>query len=82
MEENEECMPFDLVIRNGRVINAASGLDIIADVGIRSKRIASIEPDQLILVLALVERSRCVSREEGSILMLLSTQEVLKINHL
>ena len=45
MEENEEGSPFDLIIRNGRVINPASGLDIIADVGIKSKRIASIEPD-------------------------------------
>ena len=45
MEENEECWPFDLIIRNGRVIDPASGLDVIADVGIKSKRIASIEPD-------------------------------------
>ena len=45
MEENKQGLPFDLIIRNGRVINPASGLDIIADVGIKSKRIASIEPD-------------------------------------
>ena len=45
MEDNEECLPFDLIIRNGRVINPASGLDLIADVGIKSKKIVSIEPD-------------------------------------
>jgi len=45
MQENEECLLFDLIIRNGRAINPANGLDIIADVGIKSKRIASIEPD-------------------------------------
>jgi len=45
MEENEEWLAFDLIIRNGRVISPANGLDIIADVGIKSKRIASIEPD-------------------------------------
>jgi len=45
MQENEKCLPFDLIIRKGRVINPANGLDIIADVGIKSKRIASIEPD-------------------------------------
>lgn len=44
MEKNE-VLPFDLIIRNGRVINPASGLDIVADIGIKSKRIASIEPD-------------------------------------
>ena len=45
MQENEKRLPFDLIIRNGRVINPANGLNIIADVGIKSKRIASIEPD-------------------------------------
>ena len=45
MEEKGDCLPFDLIIRNGRVINPASGLDIIADVGIKSKRIASVEPN-------------------------------------
>ena len=44
MEKNK-CLHFDLIIRNGRVINPASGLDTIADVGIKSKRIASIVPD-------------------------------------
>jgi dihydroorotase len=35
---------FDLVIRGGRVIDPASGRDEVADVGIRSGRVAAIEP--------------------------------------
>ena len=38
------CFPFDLVIRNGRVIDPANGLDIIADVGVKSTRITSVAP--------------------------------------
>ena len=44
MEENGDCLHFDLIIRNGRDIDPASGLDIIADDGITTERIASVEP--------------------------------------
>ena len=34
--------PFDLIIRNGRVIDPACGLDEIADVGVKDKKISSV----------------------------------------
>ena len=39
-----KCFPFDLIIRNGRVIDPARDLDIIADVGVKSKRITCVAP--------------------------------------
>lgn len=44
MEKNEVLF-FDLIICNGRVINLVSGLDIVVDIGIKSKRIVLIEFD-------------------------------------
>ena len=38
---------YDLVIRNGRVMDPESGLDAVRDVGIRAGRIASIEAGPL-----------------------------------
>ena len=39
-----ECFPLDLIIRNGRVVDPARDLDIIADVRVKSKRITCIAP--------------------------------------
>ncbi|MGK2927394.1 MAG: amidohydrolase family protein [Lysobacterales bacterium] len=38
---------YDLVIRNGRVMNPANGLDSVRDVGIRDGRIAALSRDPL-----------------------------------
>jgi dihydroorotase len=38
---------FDLVIRNGRVMNPANGLDSVRDVGIRDGRIAALSRESL-----------------------------------
>jgi dihydroorotase len=35
---------FDLVLKGGRVVDPASGLDAVRDVGIRAGRIAAVEP--------------------------------------
>jgi len=35
---------FDLVLRGGRVIDSASGLDDVADVAIRDGKIAAVQP--------------------------------------
>ncbi|KAL9979660.1 hypothetical protein ACROYT_G017357 [Oculina patagonica] len=43
-QEFEGSFPFDLIIRNGRVIDPARDFDIIADVGVKSKRIVSVAP--------------------------------------
>ncbi|KAJ7380790.1 hypothetical protein OS493_007172 [Desmophyllum pertusum] len=43
-DRQEGCLSFDLIIRNGRVLDPASGLDIIADVGVKSRRISSVVP--------------------------------------
>jgi N-acyl-D-aspartate/D-glutamate deacylase len=40
--------PFDLVVLNGRVMDPASGLDAIRNVGIRDGRIAAIETGSLV----------------------------------
>jgi dihydroorotase len=37
--------PLDLVVRGGRVVDPASGLDRVMDVGIRLGRIVGLEPD-------------------------------------
>ncbi len=37
-------MPFDLLIKGGRVLDPAAGLDAIRDVGINGDRIAAVEP--------------------------------------
>jgi predicted amidohydrolase len=37
---------FDTIIRGGRVIDPDSGLDAIADVGIKDGRIAAVNPQQ------------------------------------
>ena len=36
--------PFDLIIRNGRVIDPANDLNEIADVGVKDKKITSVAP--------------------------------------
>ncbi|KAK2564556.1 Deacetylase [Acropora cervicornis] len=36
--------PFDLIIRNGRVIDPANELNEIADVGVKDKKITSVVP--------------------------------------
>ena len=36
--------PFDLIIRNGRVIDPANDLNEIADVGVKDRKIASVIP--------------------------------------
>ena len=56
----EECSSFDLIIRNGRVIDPARDLDIIADVGVKSKRIASVAPHLEGKVLEEFDASRCI----------------------
>jgi N-acyl-D-aspartate/D-glutamate deacylase len=39
--------PYDLVLRNGRVVDPASGLDAIRHVGIRGRTIAAVSPQPL-----------------------------------
>ena len=42
-----QASPFDVVIRNGRVIDPESGLDAVRSIGIRNGKIASISPGAL-----------------------------------
>ena len=39
--------PYDIVLRNGRVLDPASGLDAIRDVAIAGKRIAAVSADSM-----------------------------------
>ncbi len=45
MEPPSTTQPFDLLIRNGHVIDPAAGLSARADVGVRNGRIAAVGPD-------------------------------------
>ena len=42
MENGTTNFPFDLIIRNGRVIDPAYGMDEIADVGIKGSKISCV----------------------------------------
>ena len=42
---SDDRAPFDLVVRGGRVLDPAAGLDARLDVGVRGGRIAAVEPD-------------------------------------
>ncbi|WP_299695024.1 amidohydrolase family protein [uncultured Vibrio sp.] len=39
--------PFDVVIKNGRVVDPETGLDAIRNVGLKGKRIAAVSKDEL-----------------------------------
>ena len=38
-------MPYDLVVKNGRVLDPASGVDDVLDVAVKGNRIEEVAPD-------------------------------------